>query len=103
MFSKKEDGKMEKLTQIQQINSAIMFGNLTNTELESIISAVKFARASLAKQNKRAFQIGDTVKFHSSKRGKTVVGTVSKIAIKYITVKEQNLLWKVPANMLEAA
>jgi hypothetical protein len=45
---------MEQLSTIQQINSAIMFGNLSNVELESVISAVKFARASLAKQNKRA-------------------------------------------------
>ncbi len=46
---------MEQLSTIQQINSAIMFGNLSNVELESVISAVKFARASLAKQNKRTF------------------------------------------------
>jgi len=43
------------------------------------------------------------VKFHSTKRGMTMSGTVSKIAIKYVTVSTPQGLWKVPANMLEAA
>jgi hypothetical protein len=94
---------MERLTEIQQINSAIMFGSFTNTELESIISAVQYARAQLRKEKIRTFTKGDTVKFHSTKRGVTVTGTVTKVAIKYVTVKDGVMLWKVPANMLEAA
>jgi hypothetical protein len=94
---------MEKLSTIQQINSAIMFGNLSNVELESVISAVKFARASLTKQNKRAFQLGDSVKFTSNRNGMTYTGKVRKIAIKYITVDTGSVLFRVPANMLEAA
>ena len=94
---------MEKLSTIQQINSAIMFGNLSNVELESVISAVKFARASLAKQNKRAFQLGDSVKFTSNRNGLTYIGTVNKVKIKYVLVKTNGGLFNVPANMLEAA
>jgi len=94
---------MERLADIQQINSAIMFGEFSNTELDSIISAVQFAKASLRKHNIRQFAKGDTVKFHSTKRGMTMSGTVSKIAIKYVTVATPQGLWKVPANMLEAA
>jgi hypothetical protein len=30
-------------------------------------------------------------------------GTVDKIAIKYVTVRTTQGLWKVPANMLETA
>ena len=93
---------MEQLT-IQQINSAILFGNLTNTELNSIVSAVTYARAQLGKQKIREFVKGDVVKFHSVKRGVTVTGAVTKVAIKYVTVKDGAVLWKVPANMLEAA
>lgn len=94
---------MERLSEIQQINSAIMFGNFTNTELSSIISAVQFARTQLGKQKIRTFGKGDAVKFTSTKRGGiTVTGTVTKVAIKYVTVKEGSTLWKVPANMLEA-
>ena len=93
---------MDQLT-IQQINSAIMFGTFTNDELTSIVNAVQWARAQLGKQKIRTFTKGDTVKFHSTKRGVTVKGTVTKVAIKYVTVKDGVTLWKVPANMLEAA
>ena len=92
---------MEQLT-IQQINSAIMFGNFTNDQLTSINDAVLYARAQLRAVKIRTFTKGDTVKFHSTKRGFTVTGTVTKVAIKYVTVKDGVTLWKVPANMLEA-
>jgi hypothetical protein len=88
---------------IQEVNTAIMFGNFTNEQLNSIVSAVQYARAQLGKQKIRTFTKGDTVKFHSTKRGITVTGTVTKVAIKYVTVKDGLSLWKVPANMLEAA
>ena len=94
---------------IKQINSGIMFGNFTNEQLDSIQSAVQYARAQLRSVKIREFRKGDTVKFTSTKRGVTIVGTVEKVAIKYVTVREANSgritsgLWKVPANMLEAA
>jgi hypothetical protein len=86
--------------EIKQINSAIMFGNWTDIELRSMIDAVKFNRSQLGKQIKRSLAIGDSVNFTSSKTGRNVTGIVTKIAIKYVTVKTVNGLWKVPANML---
>ena len=88
---------------IQEINQAIMFGNLTNTELDSVISAVKFRRNQLMTENKRSMTLGDTVKFYSTKRGMELKGNVTKIAKKYITVNTQAGLWRVPANLLEVA
>ena len=92
---------------IQEINTSIMFSGLNNTQLDSIMSAVKYARAQLGKQKIREFRQGDVVKFTSSKRGVTIVGTVEKVAIKYVTVRDSgkivSSLWKVPANMLEMA
>lgn len=85
---------------IKQINSAIMFGTWTNTELSSMIDAVKWARANLQKQVKRSLRIGDNVNFTSTKSGMNVTGVVTKIAIKYVTVKTAQGLWRVPANML---
>jgi len=85
---------------IKQVNSAIMFGDWSNIELQSMIDAVKWARASLAKSVKNGLSIGDTVEFTSSKNGMTYQGTVSKIAIKFVTVKTATGLWRVPANML---
>ena len=88
---------------IQEVNTSIMFSNFTNEQLDSIMSAVQYARAQLRAVKIRSFTKGDTVKFHSIKRGVTVTGTVTKVAIKYVTVKDGVTLWKVPANMLEAA
>lgn len=89
---------------IQEVNSSIMFGDFTNDQLNSIISAVKFRRAELTKQTKRQIRVGSQVRFVSSRTGQTVAGTVEKVAIKYITVRDSlRGLWRVPANMLEVA
>ena len=85
---------------IGQINSAIIQGTWTNTELSSMIDAVKFARARLTESTKRELRIGDNVNFTSTKTGLNVTGVVTKIAIKYVTVKTVSGLWRVPANML---
>jgi hypothetical protein len=85
---------------ITQINTAILQGGFTNDELTSIIDAVKFARARLMEKNKRSLRLGDTVEFTSSKTGRVMQGTVEKIAIKFVTVKTNMGLWRVPANML---
>ena len=87
---------------IKEINTAIMFGNLTNDELTSVIDAVKFARTQLTKQKTRAFGIGDQVKFTSNRNGLTYVGTVNKVKIKFVLVKTAGGMFNVPANMLEA-
>jgi hypothetical protein len=87
---------------IQEINKAIMFGSFTSAELNSIGDAIKFNRSQLIKQVKRSVTIGSTVKFTSNKNGNTYQGFVTKIAIKYITVKTHaGLQWRVPASMLE--
>jgi hypothetical protein len=85
---------------IQEINQAIMFSDLTNTELTSVIDAVKWKRATLARLTKASLMLGDNVSFTSTKTGLTMTGFVTKIAIKYVTVKTIGGLWRVPANML---
>ena len=97
---------MEKLSQIQQVNQAIMFGNFTNDELNSINDAIKFARASIANQNKRAMNLGSVVKFTNSRTGLPVTGTVEKVNRKFIIVRETGKAfgnWRVPASMLTVA
>jgi hypothetical protein len=84
---------------IQEVNRAIMLQTWTNTELSSMIDAVKWNRENLARQIKRSISIGDNVQFVNS-QGLTVTGFVEKVAIKYVTVKTINGLWRVPANML---
>ena len=85
---------------IKQVNSAIMFGTWTDTELSSMIDAIKWARASLQKQIKQALKVGNTVQFTSAKTGMTYTGQVEKIAVKYVTVNTGTGRWRVPANML---
>jgi len=85
---------------IQTVNAEILQGKFTNEQLSSIIDAVKYARAQLGRQSIRKLSIGDNVTFDSVKLGRNVTGVVTKIAIKYVTVRTAAGLWKVPANML---
>ena len=85
---------------IKQINQAIMFSDLNNDELTSVIDAVKWKRATIAKLTKASLRVGDNVNFTSSKTGMNMTGVVTKIAIKFVTVKTAQGAWRVPANML---
>ena len=87
---------------IQQVNEAIMFGNFTNEQLNSIVAALKYARAQRAKQQARALKAGDAVRFSS--RGNTYFGTIERVKLKNAFVKVGNWQrYNVPLNMLEAA
>jgi len=94
---------MEKLSSIQQLNRSIMFGKWTDVELRSMAEAIRFAQTSLRKQVKRSLDVGVRVRWVSSKNPSGATGTVKKIAIKYVTVRNDRDggLWKIPANMLE--
>ena len=85
---------------IKQVNTAIITGTWTNMELSSMIDAIKFARSRLTQKTKASLMIGDNVNFTSTKTGQNITGVVMKIAIKYVTVKTVQGLWRVPANML---
>jgi uncharacterized membrane protein len=85
---------------IQDVNRAIMLQEWTNTELSSMIDAVKWARSQLTRDIKNTLKIGDNVNFTSSKTGCNMTGHVVKVAIKYVTVRTIDGMWKVPANML---
>lgn len=90
------------MTTVQDINSTIMFGDLNNDQLNSIVMAIKYRRSQMTREVKRSVMLGDRVKFYSSKRNQTVVGTVEKVAVKYITVNAGSSRWRVPANLIEA-
>jgi hypothetical protein len=86
---------------IQEINQSIMFGDLTNDQLNSVITAVKFARNQLLKETKRSISIGSDVKFVSSRNGQTIIGKVTAIKTKNVIVNAGFTNWRVPANLLE--
>lgn len=86
--------------QIQDINRAIMFGQFTNTELTSVIDAVKFARTANARKAANTLRIGEQVKFEG--RNGVVVGRLEQIKIKKAIVVSGMTRWNVPLAMLEA-
>jgi hypothetical protein len=94
---------MERLSDIQQLNRSIMFGTWTDVELRSMTDAIRFAQTNLRKQIKRSLDVGVQVRWSSPKHTWGAHGTVTKIAIKYVTVRKDSdgTLWKIPANMLE--
>jgi small-conductance mechanosensitive channel len=85
---------------IQTVNAEILLGKFSNDELSSIIDSVKYARSKLTRHTIRSLMVGDNVNFDSAKLGRNVTGVVTKIAIKYVTVRTATGLWRVPANML---
>jgi len=88
---------------LQQINSAVISGQFSNEDLNSILMAVRFATTQLAQKNRFTLVKGSKVKFTSTRTGKTVVGEVSKVNRKFVIVASGLTTWRVPANMLEAA
>lgn len=88
---------------IKQINTAIMQGDWTNDDLNSMIEAVKWRRAQLAKTVKFSIKPGTQVRFTSQKMGGVVSGTVESVKIKFATVNTAKGRWRVPINMLETA
>lgn len=88
---------------IQDVNSAIMFGSFTNDQLDSVVAAIKYRRAQVAKETKRELGVGSVVRFTHPKTGRVHRGEVVKIAIKNIKVREGVTTWNVPANMIQKA
>ena len=93
---------------IQDVNSAIMFGDFTNDQLNSIASAIKFRRGQITKEVKRGLTIGEKVKFVNSRTGGVVIGNVTKVNRKFVIVREATKAngffatqWRGPASMLE--
>ena len=87
---------------VNSINGAIMRGNLSNDDLNSIMDAVKYARSKLGRAKLRSFGVGDSVKFTSNRNGRVYQGVVEGVKIKNVIVDTAQGRFRVPANMLEA-
>ena len=91
------------MSNVAQINTLIMAGGLSNDELNSVVDAVKYMRAQIAKRNVWTLVKGMKVKWTSSKTGTTMAGTINKVNRKFIVVGVGTTNWRVPASMLSAA
>ena len=89
------------MTTLNAITSTITAGNFTNDELNTIVQAITFARAQLARRNKFTLTPGVMVSFNFSKLNQRVQGRVEKINRKFVIVDTIAGKWRVPANMLE--
>ncbi len=88
---------------ITDIRSAIVSGQFTSAELETLAQALKFARNQLCRRNTFSFKSGDTVKFTNPKTGVTFRGSVDRVKQKYVLVATPQGRYNVPANLLETA
>ena len=86
---------------INDVNQAIIHGDFTNDQLDSIIMAIKFRRSQIGREIKRSVRVGDRVQFYHPKMGKTLSGPVTGVKIKNIVVSTPVGTYRVPANMVE--
>jgi ferredoxin-fold anticodon binding domain-containing protein len=86
---------------VHDVRSAILAGNFTNDELNTISQVVQFVRAQLAKRNVGTMVIGTQVKFTNSRSGKVIQGRVEKVGRKNVIINTGAGRWRVAANMLE--
>lgn len=88
---------------VAQINQAIISGEFSNDQLDSVMSAVKFARNQITRKNTCILVKGSAVKFTNSRTGVLITGNVEKVNPKFIHVRSGMTVWRVPGNMLSAA
>ena len=74
--------------------------NMNSDQVDQLVQAIKLRRNRINNQAMHTVQVGDNVKF-TGRNGNVVSGSVTKKAIKYVTVDTGAGRWKVPANMLE--
>jgi len=88
---------------IKAINTAIISGSFTATELDSMNDAVKFARSKLTSKMSFSLRSGAKVTLSHAKLGGTVQGTVLKVKLKKADVKlDSGMTYTVPLSMLTA-
>ena len=74
---------------------------MSGDEINAVVSAIKDRRTFITKSSVRGFEVGDTVEFDA--RGGTIQGTITKKAIKNITVDTGRGKWRVSATLLRKA
>ena len=89
------------MSSIDTVTQTIMYGNFSNEDLEAVSQAIRYRRAQLGREVKRAMAPGVAVKFYHPRQGRDITGTVNRIKQKYILVDTAQGRYNVPANLLE--
>jgi hypothetical protein len=88
---------------VKEINTAIISANFSNTELDTIQDAIRFAKSRIASQLSVTLGKGSKVTLSHAKLGGRVTGTVLKVKIKKADVKlDSGQTYTVPLAMLTA-
>jgi|TARA_Y100001949_G_scaffold121356_1_gene103232 hypothetical protein len=74
---------------------------MNSEEINSVVSAIKDRRTFIARSSVLGFEVGDKVEFDA--RGSVITGTITKKAIKNITVDTGRGKWRVSATLLRKA
>jgi hypothetical protein len=89
---------------VKEINTAIISANFSNSDLDSIQDAIKFAKSRIASQLSVTLGKGSKVSLSHAKLGGRVFGTVLKVKIKKADVKlDSGMTYSVPLSMLTVA
>jgi len=78
---------------VQEINNIILFGKLTEQELDCLLDSVKLAKVKKGYTTLGNAKIGDLVSFF--RKGKLIIGTVTKINQSSIRVEKDSDWWTV--------
>ena len=84
--------------ELNEIKQAVMRGNFTTTELQSLIS---YTRTVMETQTKATLNVGDDV--WVVQKTKRTPGVIKKVNIKRAIVDMQGTSYNVPLSMIEVA
>tara|TARA_B100000073_G_C23704731_1_gene561818 strand:- start:21 stop:278 length:258 start_codon:yes stop_codon:yes gene_type:complete len=84
--------------ELNDIKQAVMRGNFTTTELQSLIS---YTRTVMETQTKATLNVGDDV--WVVQKTKRTPGVIKKVNIKRAIVDMQGTSYNVPLSMIEVA
>jgi hypothetical protein len=90
-----------KMVRLKLVDIIDEISQMDNDDINKIVRAIQVRRDQLHFQKTKSFNIGDRVEFTSSKTGRVLTGSVSKVKIKYILVETDNgQRWNIPGGML---
>lgn len=76
---------------------------MNKDQLDQLTYAIQLRKTFIGRYIARSLLPGDAVQFDAGRKGGIIQGTVVKVNIKYVKVKQNNshVTWNVPANMLK--
>ena len=90
---------MSRVSEVEMDKAVDAIRHSSLDDLKTLSDEINLRRNALGRQNMREIRVGDQVQF-TGRNGGIQTGSVTKKAIKYVTVDTGFGRWKVPASML---